>query len=31
MKEGINVITPDVRLGENVKIHNFVNLYGCHP
>jgi acetyltransferase-like isoleucine patch superfamily enzyme len=22
-------ITPDVKLGENVKIHNFVNLYGC--
>jgi acetyltransferase-like isoleucine patch superfamily enzyme len=22
-------IAPDVRLGENVKIHNFVNLYGC--
>ena len=22
-------ISPDVKLGENVKIHNFVNLYGC--
>lgn len=22
-------IAPDVRLGQNVKIHNFVNLYGC--
>jgi UDP-2-acetamido-3-amino-2,3-dideoxy-glucuronate N-acetyltransferase len=22
-------IAPDVKLGENVKIHNFVNLYGC--
>jgi len=22
-------ITPDVKLGEEVKIHNFVNLYGC--
>jgi len=22
-------ITPDVKLGENVKIHAFVNLYGC--
>ncbi len=22
-------IAPDVILGENVKIHNFVNLYGC--
>ena len=22
-------IAPDVKLGENVNIHNFVNLYGC--
>jgi acetyltransferase-like isoleucine patch superfamily enzyme len=22
-------IAPDVKLGQNVKIHNFVNLYGC--
>jgi acetyltransferase-like isoleucine patch superfamily enzyme len=22
-------ITPDVRLGKDVKIHDFVNLYGC--
>jgi len=22
-------IAPDVKLGKNVKIHNFVNLYGC--
>jgi len=22
-------ITPDVKLGDNVKIHAFVNLYGC--
>jgi acetyltransferase-like isoleucine patch superfamily enzyme len=22
-------ISPDVKLGENVKIYNFVNLYGC--
>ena len=22
-------IAPDVKLGENVKIHNFVSLYGC--
>ena len=22
-------ITPDVKLGKNVKIHDFVNLYGC--
>ena len=29
MKEGINVIAPDVKLGKNVKIYNFVNLYGC--
>src|SRR4030043_54057 len=30
---GVNMkfqsIAPDVKLGENVKIHNFVNLYGC--
>ena len=29
MKEGINVIAPDVKLGKDVKIYNFVNLYGC--
>ena len=29
MKEGINVIAPDVKLGKNVKIYNFVNAYGC--
>lgn len=23
------VIAPDVKLGRNVKIHSFVNLYGC--
>jgi acetyltransferase-like isoleucine patch superfamily enzyme len=23
------VIAPDVKLGKNVKIYNFVNLYGC--
>lgn len=23
------VITPDVKLGQDVVIHNFVNLYGC--
>ena len=28
MKE-LNVISNDVKLGENVVIHNFVNLYGC--
>ncbi|BBO85860.1 N-acetyltransferase [Desulfosarcina ovata subsp. sediminis] len=28
-QNGINVIAPDVKLGENVKIYNFVNLYGC--
>lgn len=26
---GYNVISDDVKLGKNVKIHNFVNLYGC--
>jgi UDP-2-acetamido-3-amino-2,3-dideoxy-glucuronate N-acetyltransferase len=25
----MNLIAPDVKLGEDVKIHNFVNLYGC--
>ena len=29
MQNGINVIAPDVKLGRNVKIYNFVNLYGC--
>lgn len=29
MKEGINIIAPDVKLGKDVKIYNFVNLYGC--
>jgi len=29
MKDGINVIAPDVKLGKDVRIHNFVNLYGC--
>ena len=29
MKEGINTIAPDVKLGKNVKIYNFVTLYGC--
>lgn len=24
-----NIIAPDVKLGKNVKIYNFVNLYGC--
>jgi len=24
-----NSISPDVKLGKNVKIYNFVNLYGC--
>jgi acetyltransferase-like isoleucine patch superfamily enzyme len=28
-EKGINVIAPDVKLGDNVKIYNFVNLYGC--
>ncbi len=29
MKDGKNVIASDVKLGKNVKIYNFVNLYGC--
>jgi acetyltransferase-like isoleucine patch superfamily enzyme len=29
MKDGINIIAPDVKLGKGVQIHNFVNLYGC--
>jgi UDP-2-acetamido-3-amino-2,3-dideoxy-glucuronate N-acetyltransferase len=29
MTEGINSIAPDVKLGKDVKIYNFVNLYGC--
>ena len=29
MKDGINIIAPDVRLGKDVKIYSFVNLYGC--
>lgn len=29
MSEGINTIAPDVKLGKDVKIYNFVNLYGC--
>ncbi|QTA90014.1 acyltransferase [Desulfonema magnum] len=29
MNHDINVITPDVKLGKNVVIYNFVNLYGC--
>lgn len=29
MKNSLNVIAPDVILGRNVKIYNFVNLYGC--
>ena len=29
MKKGLNVIAPDVKLGKDVKIYNFVNLYGC--
>ena len=29
MKEEMNVIAPDVKLGKNVKIYNFVNAYGC--
>ena len=29
MKDNINIIAPDVELGIDVKIYNFVNLYGC--
>ena len=29
MQSNINVIAPDVKLGRDVKIYNFVNLYGC--
>ena len=29
MTEGINIISEDVKLGKDVKIYNFVNLYGC--
>jgi len=27
--QNINVISEDVKLGKDVKIYNFVNLYGC--
>jgi UDP-2-acetamido-3-amino-2,3-dideoxy-glucuronate N-acetyltransferase len=29
MNEKTCIITPDVKLGKNVQIYNFVNLYGC--
>ncbi len=29
MNHGMNVIASDVCLGKDVKIYNFVNLYGC--
>jgi UDP-2-acetamido-3-amino-2,3-dideoxy-glucuronate N-acetyltransferase len=29
MEQGINKIAADVKLGKDVKIYNFVNLYGC--
>jgi acetyltransferase-like isoleucine patch superfamily enzyme len=29
MNQSTCIITPDVELGENVQIYNFVNLYGC--
>jgi acetyltransferase-like isoleucine patch superfamily enzyme len=28
-KEDFHAIAPDVRLGENVKLSRFINLYGC--
>jgi len=27
--DGLRLIAPDVRLGEDVRIYSFVNLYGC--
>lgn len=29
MQELLKQVSPDVKLGKNVKIFNFVNLYGC--
>lgn len=29
MKDGLNVIAENVKLGRNVKLYNFVNAYGC--
>jgi UDP-2-acetamido-3-amino-2,3-dideoxy-glucuronate N-acetyltransferase len=29
MKNGLNIIADNVKLGRNVKIYNFVNAYGC--
>jgi UDP-2-acetamido-3-amino-2,3-dideoxy-glucuronate N-acetyltransferase len=29
MNQSTCIITPDVKLGKNVQIYNFVNLYGC--
>ena len=29
MENQLRLIAPDVKLGENVKIYNFTNLYGC--
>ena len=29
MKQGFNCVAPDVKFGKNVKLYNFVNLYGC--
>ena len=29
MQNNINAVAPDVKLGRDVKIYNFVNLYGC--
>lgn len=29
MSQQFSVIAPDVKLGRDVKIHHFVNLYGC--
>ena len=29
MESNFNVISPDVKLGENVRLSKFINLYGC--
>ncbi len=29
MNNGMNVIAPNVKLGKDVVVYNFVNLYGC--
>ena len=29
MNQSTCIITPDVKLGDNVKLSKFINLYGC--